>query len=508
MRAFWKGFNIEDGARPKAGEFEEPEAQAPPQALVRQPESLRASANVLPPTPFVVLDAVGQQSENIRVRVSHMVDRLEEIRSLKDDLALLAEPVLNFVDEYGQLRSKLVEMDAFLKQERGNAVALRREINALNHRDTQLSDQLSSVTQGAQKHEAVIREHESVIQELRALHGGKEALAADLERQLYAKSEQARAVAEENQSLREATQEADQAVAAFERDLLEAREEIGFLEHENRSLRGTVGEQSQLVSALSGRSAELEHQAEGTRQRLAELQSRLQTEQAARQKLEEQAEVERGATLAQMSALELKADGLASRNAATDDILAHAREQLRERSEALRTAQRGLKEAIISKRSLEQQVGAARGELEKVSTRLTEAECALGELNERGVELTKAVSTRDALVESAEGKAARIAERADEATRRFEQERAALVSANRKLSEELLMEKSERALLQGALEAARESRTRVQQQLAAMRGKSRPESEDFTEVHVEDQPGLHSGVGRGNVTPLKMSGAD
>jgi len=148
--------------------------------------------------------------------------------------------------------------------------------------------------------------------------------------------------------------------------------------------------------------------------------------------------------------------------------------------------------------------------LEKVSACLTEAERSLAELNERSVELTKAVSSRDSLVDSAEGKAARIAERAEDAARRFEQERAALVSANRKLSEELLMEKSERALLQGALEAARESRTRVQQQLAAMRGKSRPESEsgEYTDVHVEETHGAHAGVGRGNVTPLKVSGAD
>jgi crescentin len=39
--------------------------------------------------PNATLDTVGQKNELIRVRFANMIDRLEEIRSLKEDFALL-----------------------------------------------------------------------------------------------------------------------------------------------------------------------------------------------------------------------------------------------------------------------------------------------------------------------------------------------------------------------------------------------------------------------------------
>src|SRR5689334_15873301 len=50
--------------------------------------------------PNVALDSVGQKNELIRVRFANMIDRLEEIRSLKEDFALLSEPVSDLIRSY------------------------------------------------------------------------------------------------------------------------------------------------------------------------------------------------------------------------------------------------------------------------------------------------------------------------------------------------------------------------------------------------------------------------
>ncbi|HEV2565830.1 MAG TPA: hypothetical protein VGU19_12175, partial [Microvirga sp.] len=50
--------------------------------------------------PNGALDSVGQKNELIRVRFANMIDRLEEIRSLKEDFALLNEPVNDLIRSY------------------------------------------------------------------------------------------------------------------------------------------------------------------------------------------------------------------------------------------------------------------------------------------------------------------------------------------------------------------------------------------------------------------------
>jgi crescentin len=68
--------------------------------------------------PYGMLDSVGQKNELIRVRFANMIDRLEEIRSLKEDFALLNEPVNDLIRSYPQLQSRLLETEAVLKQEK------------------------------------------------------------------------------------------------------------------------------------------------------------------------------------------------------------------------------------------------------------------------------------------------------------------------------------------------------------------------------------------------------
>src|SRR6478735_5183695 len=56
--------------------------------------------------PNGALDTVGQKNELIRVRFANMIDRLEEIRSLKEDFALLSETVSDLIRSYPQLQSR------------------------------------------------------------------------------------------------------------------------------------------------------------------------------------------------------------------------------------------------------------------------------------------------------------------------------------------------------------------------------------------------------------------
>ncbi len=79
-----------------------------------------------------------------------------------------------------------------------------------------------------------------------------------------------------------------------------------------------------------------------------------------------------------------------------------------------------------------------------------------------------------------------MAERIDEITARFKEERSELESANRRLMENVQSERSERALAQGALEISRESPAKIQKQLTALRQKGRTGRDDGDESLLID----------------------
>src|SRR5215216_5227253 len=170
------------------------------------------------------------------------------------------------------------------------------------------------------------------------------------------------------------------------------------------------------------------------------------------------------------------------------------------RSSRLRGVERVLKETSMEKNTLERRLDATQQEVEREVATVNELQRSRVELQERIEMMNKAIAAKDFQIESSDNKLASLAERMDQLTKRFEQERGALEAANRRLTEELQNEKSERTLIQGALEIARESRIKMQKKYIALRKKTRldaGEDDDPTLFDVEEA--------ESNVRPLKPS---
>jgi crescentin len=480
----------------------QPESTEPVQPLAA-PAPVAASQEEEPiiVRPNRALDTVGQKNELIRVRFANMIDRLEEIRSLKEDFALLSEPVNELIRSYPQLQSRLLETEAVLKQETETTVALRRELGDLSTLHARTTDDLSATVSQLRKAESKVREQDSFIEDLRLNVKDKEAIVADLENQLSIETERARNITEENQALRLEAQEADQTVARAERELIETRERNGLLDHEVKRLQKVTEEQNYRLSSLTNRYGELETQLEATRQRASELETKLMSEQVLRQRLETQIDSERSAHQTDLSALDMKIEGLNSRLGATDKILAHTRDQLRDKNEALRGVERNLKETTIEKNTLDRRLEATQQEVERQVAMVNDLQRSRIELQERVEMLGKAIAAKDFQIESSDNKVASLSERIDQLTKRFEQERNTLEGANRRLTEELQNEKAERALVQGALEIARESRVKIQKKYIALRKRTRLDAQD-------DDPALLDEEAETNVRPLKSTDAE
>ncbi|MBO1906923.1 chromosome partitioning protein ParA [Microvirga sp. 3-52] len=452
--------------------------------------------------PNGALDSVGQKNELIRVRFANMIDRLEEIRSLKEDFALLNEPVNDLIRSYPQLQSRLLETEAVLRQETDTTVALRRELGDLNSLHARIVDDLNSAVAQLRKAEARVRDQDSFIEDLRLNVKDKEAIVADLENQLSIETERARNITEENQALRLEAQEADQTVARAERELIETRERNGLLDHEVKRLQKVAEEQNYRLSSLTNRYGEVETQLEATRQRASELETKLMAEQVLRQRLETQIDSERSAHQTDLSSLDMKIEGLNSRLSATDKILAHTRDQLRDKNEALRGVERTLKETTIEKNTLDRRLEATQQEVERQVAMVNELQRSRIELQERVEMLNKAIAAKDFQIESSDNKLTSLSERIDQVTKRFEQERNTLEAANRRLTEELQNEKAERSLMQGALEIARESRIKIQKKYISLRKKTRLDAQEDDPTLLDEEE-IET-----NVRPLKSSDAE
>jgi crescentin len=194
----------------------------------------------------------------------------------------------------------------------------------------------------------------------------------------------------------------------------------------------------------------------------------------------------------------MKTEGLTSRLVATDKILAHTRDQLRDKNEALRSIERVLKETAIEKNTLDRRLLAAQQETERQTSLVAEMQRSRMELQERVEMLNKAFAAKDFQVEGAENKVAALSERIDQMTKRFEQERNTLEALNRRLTEELQNEKAERSMLQGALEIARESRAKIQNKYVSLRKKTRLDT-----AEDEGAPAIEDEFVESNVRPIK-----
>ena len=289
----------------------------------------------------------------------------------------------------------------------------------------------------------------------------KTSLAESLERQLYSEAERARGLPRRTKrSARSCnpTIKLSCAPSAISPRPASAQQHSGT--GQQAAAKG-LEDQSDRIANLNVYYNDLEQKVEAGRQTIAALEARLLAEQAARQKIEGQREAEQASHRTEVSNLEVRVEGLTARVSATDRILTHARAQLLEKDEALKAAERALKEAAIERSKFERRLGAAQDEISRLSVQMEDLQKSRAELADRSDMLLKALSAKEAAVDSANNKAASLAKPIDHLTKRFEQTEQALETANRRLIEDLQGEKAERSLAQGALEIARESRFKL-----------------------------------------------
>lgn len=425
--------------------------------------SVRSEASE-PRRPLPMLDGIGQRDELLRVRMSEMAERLEDLRSLGEDFSQMLGPMESISSELPVAKGRVIELEALLGQEVEQNQGLRREVDGLSSRVSTLTSDLSSSHGRAGRLEGTLREREATVEEMRLSLRERSLLNEELERRLQAETEQAQAAGFEAKSLRAEMQAADQALLEADRRLADLTERRSMSEGEAQRFQRLAEDLNARLVSAGSRVDELDSALEESVAALAGLEIQLASERAAHQRTQAQYESELTTARTDHSNLAMKADSLSARHQATEQILHQVRSQLRDKEDALRIAERAVKEAAAERGSLERRFEALREEVVRRDALAVDSQRQTADLEDRNEMLTKALAAREAALENANGRTQHLSERVDALTLRYEKERQSLETANRRLLEELQNERAERTLAQGALDIARESRLSLQRQ--------------------------------------------
>ena len=138
-------------------------------------------------------------------------------------------------------------------------------------------------------------------------------------------------------------------------------------------------------------------------------------EQVARQRLETQVGVRTAPRIRpSCPRCDMKLEGLNSRLGATDKILAHTRDQLRDKNEALRGVERTLRKRRSRRTPSSAASKRRQQEVERQVALVNELQRSRIELQERVEMLNKAIAAKDFQIESSDNKVASLAERIDQ----------------------------------------------------------------------------------------------
>ena len=475
------------------------------------PHDKTASAQEQPIAPQTDrLQGVGRETELVRERVARLGMRLDDLQTLKDDLLHLSAPLENFIVEHSLAQRRLVEMEALLLREGELRRVARSELTVAERNASQAAHDLHVATNKMNAQEALVSQNEAALEHYRLSLEEKTFLADSLDQELFSANERSRSLTAENQTVRIEAEELGRSLALQSRQLAELSELSAMREEENIKLLQTVEGQSERLADLNSRLSDVGQKFETEKIELATVQTKLLSEQQARQKALELREDDRSAFQKEISALQLRTGGLTNRLSSTEKILAHTREQLAHHTEALREADKTSKDAIAAKSETERQLALKEEASIRQAAMVRELQRMNGDLRDRCEMLTRAMAAKEASVETSRAKAASLETRVEQITQRYEDERSALETAYRRTMEELQNERAERQLAQGALDIARSGRSKLLSDISALKrrtdraGFSNP-NEGLSESLLKETA---YSAATDNVRPFKASGLE
>ena len=262
---------------------------------------------------------------------------------------------------------------------------------------------------------------------------------------------------------------AEKRIVQLEGELAAAREKLTLLDDEKRSLQIAIDQALNETARLTRRLTESENTLTATRAQLGKVESSFAEAYAERGRLGAALDEAKEQHLAERNSLNMRLDALQSRAATSERLLSEARQNLIVRTEEVRAFDRKSVEATIARNNAEKRLAQIEAQHEARERQIRDHEQARTALAERNNALTKTLKVRETGLARAEEKIAALTERNGHLEADIQISRTNIEKRVEDLNSALQRERMERAVVEGALEAARRDNSRLQSEVAALR---------------------------------------
>lgn len=446
---------------------------------------------------------MGEENESLRNLLFDTGRKIGELDELKSAFDKIVTPFNNTLRSLEQEKSQNLSLKGQLAESRTANETLRTEFYGVEKKATMLEAENERLREDVELARETARGLESARTELANQIATQKVQIAELERQHAQEAAQLRSLSENKTILTQQLDNAEKQVLSLESDLGGARERLALLDDEKSSLQSAIEQALNENSRLTRRLTESENSLSAVRSQLAKLETAYNETHGDRTRLGAALEEAKEKHQAETSTLNMRLDGLQSRTATAERLLAEARQNLTARTEEVRSFDRKAVEATIARNNADKRLAQIEATHEARERQIKDLEQSRAAMAERTNALTKTLKSRETALARAEEKIQSLTERAAHLEADIQVNRNNVEKRVDDLSSSLQRERMERAVVEGALEAARKDNSRLQSEVAALRATlRRGGSLDEPAAEAEDAPKGKKGRHSDNVEPI------
>jgi Chromosome segregation ATPases len=412
---------------------------------------------------------LGGRHELIAARLGQIGEILQQLNDAHKLVERLAPPLSATFRHHQILAGQNIALQHALDHVNDEVGTLReREVTA-TARATSLELELRHLNEAFEQAQAVQAQTE---EELRTATGEirvRDANISDLERRAHDLSAELAELRNELVDINARWQEGATVQNTLTQQLREERENYQTLEHEHQSLQGSVQNTVAEIAQLGRQLSESEDKVASLQAHSHQVENSLAETQAEKAQLIEKVNGLELSIAEERRNLAVKAEGMRGRTETLEKLLAQAREELSTQAETLQETQHQGGEMKSTIARLEARSEKAVSDLQQSEDEVRQLTELHTTLSDRVEMLNKVIQSKDEALqrnkEVLESQAERLGvleSKSASLVETYERQLASLAAA-------LEQEKTERALLEGTLETARQEKVRLQRQLIQYR---------------------------------------
>ena len=395
--------------------------------------------------------------------------KIGELDELKEAFDKIVAPFNSALRALEQEKSQTLGLTGMLNESRAAYETLRTEFYRVEKKATAFETDAEKLRIDLELARESNRALESAHLELSSEIAACRAQIAELERQLAQETSQRRMLSENRVTLEEQLDSTATHNMEIEGELAAARGNLALLENEKRSLQIAVDKAFDETGRLTRTLTERENMLTATRAQLGKVETSFAEAHAERGQLAAALDEIREQRQAEHNNLNMRLEALQSRTATSERLLSEARQNLMLRTEETRAFDRKSVEATIARNNAEKRLTQVEAMHEARERQVKDLEQARAALSEHNNAVSKTLKAREAALGRAEEKIAALTERNGHLEADVQVSRTNIEKRVEDLNSALQRERMERAMIEGALEAARKDNTRLQSEVASLR---------------------------------------